>query len=318
MPSSPNSENNIVLYHFVKRVYRFVFIAIIGLIAIVVSAYWIGFRVDADLQQQENLLLLRSNATTLSGLTLGMRNSQIQFLIRKDPSAVQEHHDLSNRALVLVGQMGRNPLVRLIEKPHRSLNELLQQQMQKFDLIAMRLQRIGLSEKSGLHQKLRSDARALEEALNELKVDTLLVSLLMMRRHEKDFLVRGQKMSLIAMNRQMQIFAEKLRMISQVNEDQYNLKEMLHNYRTTFIKLAKDTLQLEQDLEEFKLLSKEFQLVLDNTSIFLTMQSERVSHELKYDFAWFKSLLGGFALILIFVLGFQGLSIIRQMTKSEK
>lgn len=318
MLNKSKSANNIVAYHFGKRVYRFVFIAVLGLLAIVLSAYWSGYKIDQDIQHQENLQVLRQGATTLSGITLEMREAETRFLLRKSLKFVQEHRDLSNRSLTLINQMGQNPLVTLIEKPRRSLNELLQQRIQQFDLMIMRRQKIGLTEKTGLQYEMRRVAHSLEKALNELKVDTLLVSLLMMRRHEKDFLTRGKKLSLIAINRQMQIFAQKLRLISQLKEDQYNLNEMLKNYRLTFTELAKEKMLLDQDIANLNQLSHNFHLVLDSTTAFLKMQSEKAADSLKHDLNWFKSLLSSFALILILVVGLQGILIIRQITKIKE
>ncbi|MEN8236777.1 MAG: hypothetical protein ABFQ95_04460 [Pseudomonadota bacterium] len=318
MPDQSNAANNIVLYSFVKRVYRFVFIAVLGLMVMVLLAYWVGYRIDQDLQHQENLQTLRRDATTLSGVAFAMRDTETQFLLHKNLTFVQEHRGLANRAMTLVSQMGHNPLIGLVSKPPRSLNEFLQQRIQQFDLIIMRGQKVGLTEKFGLHYKLRLVARSLEKALNDLKVDALLVSLLMMRRHEKDFLTRGQKMSLVAMNQQMQIFSSKLRLILQVQEDQYNLNEMLQSYWSIFMELAKEKNQLAQDIENLKRMSLDFRLVIDNTTALLRMQSENAAETLKRDLAWFKSLLSGFALLLILVIGLQGILIIRQMTKADE
>ena len=51
-------------------------------------------------------------------------------------------------------------------------------------------QRLGLDEKSGLEGALRASVHAIEVKLNELKDPRLLVTMLMMRRHEKDFMLR--------------------------------------------------------------------------------------------------------------------------------
>ena len=93
---------------------------------------------------------------------------------------------------------------------------------------------------------------------------------------------------------------------------------MLQDYRLTFMELAKEKMQLEHNVESLKRTSKNFGLVLDNTTAFLKQQSEKASETLKYDLAWFKSMLGSFALILIFVLGLRGILIIRKLTKTKQ
>ena len=50
---------------------------------------------------------------------------------------------------------------------------------------------IGLSEKQGLRGALRTSVHQIEATFREIDSDKLMVSMLMLRRHEKDFLLRG-------------------------------------------------------------------------------------------------------------------------------
>ena len=50
--------------------------------------------------------------------------------------------------------------------------------------------RLGLNENSGLEGALRGSVHAIETKLNELNEPKYLVTMLMMRRHEKDFMLR--------------------------------------------------------------------------------------------------------------------------------
>ncbi len=52
-------------------------------------------------------------------------------------------------------------------------------------------QKLGLTEKEGLQGQLRNAVHAVEAKVNEAKLDALAVKMLMMRRHEKDFMLRG-------------------------------------------------------------------------------------------------------------------------------
>ena len=59
-----------------------------------------------------------------------------------------------------------------------------------FAAVAETRLRLGLNENSGLEGALRSSVHAIEAKLNQLKEARLLVTMLMMRRHEKDFMLR--------------------------------------------------------------------------------------------------------------------------------
>ncbi len=60
-----------------------------------------------------------------------------------------------------------------------------------FSQLVALTRRIGLNEDSGLRGALRQAAHRVEDSFRRAGNDTLLVGLLMMRRHEKDFLLRG-------------------------------------------------------------------------------------------------------------------------------
>ncbi len=60
-----------------------------------------------------------------------------------------------------------------------------------FSQLVALTRRIGLNEDSGLRGALRQAAHRVEDSFRRAGNDSLLVGLLMMRRHEKDFLLRG-------------------------------------------------------------------------------------------------------------------------------
>lgn len=61
---------------------------------------------------------------------------------------------------------------------------------QQFQKIITSQQKIGLNKTSGLYGTLRNAAKSLETQLNQLDDATLRVQLLLLRRHEKDFMLR--------------------------------------------------------------------------------------------------------------------------------
>ncbi|MFX8653078.1 hypothetical protein ABTM19_20345, partial [Acinetobacter baumannii] len=68
-----------------------------------------------------------------------------------------------------------------------------------FDAVVETKQRLGLDEKSGLEGRLRASVHEIEAKVDQLRQPPLLVTMLMMRRHEKDFMLRrdaryGQEM----------------------------------------------------------------------------------------------------------------------------
>jgi methyl-accepting chemotaxis protein len=104
---------------------------------------------------------------------------------------------------------------------------------------------LGFDENSGIQGQLRQDIHTVEQQLNYLLTapsqnsnvtpSQLLVQLLMMRRHEKDFILRGEKETYskkIEANKNL--FLNILSSSSFPNTEKDNLKKHLNNYITSF------------------------------------------------------------------------------------
>ncbi|MDQ6977326.1 MAG: hypothetical protein Q9M75_04365, partial [Ghiorsea sp.] len=65
---------------------------------------------------------------------------------------------------------------------------------------------LGLSKDDGLTGKLRSAVHTVEHQLKKYKKDTLMVSMLMLRRHEKDFMLRHQEKYLDKFHKEIKHF----------------------------------------------------------------------------------------------------------------
>jgi len=71
-------------------------------------------------------------------------------------------------------------------------------------------ERLGLSEKEGLRGQLRQAVHAAEAEIKQVNDDALLASMLMLRRHEKDFMLRGKDKYIDKWNREWARFHDLL------------------------------------------------------------------------------------------------------------
>ncbi|MBF0438824.1 MAG: methyl-accepting chemotaxis protein [Magnetococcales bacterium] len=125
---------------------------------------------------------------------LEARRSEKDFLARKDfkyVERVEKFVDLAQKeARQLSGlrePVGNGSGAQMAER----IRGLLDTYLSSFREIVEAWKIQGLDHESGLQGKFRVSAHELEKAFNEF--DTLKVDLLMMRRHEKDYLLRGQE-----------------------------------------------------------------------------------------------------------------------------
>ena len=71
------------------------------------------------------------------------------------------------------------------------LNNGIAEHAAQFRKVVQLHEQLGLDEKSGLQGALRAAVHEVETKLKEANLESLTIKMLMMRRHEKDFMLRG-------------------------------------------------------------------------------------------------------------------------------
>jgi methyl-accepting chemotaxis protein len=141
-----------------------------------------------------------------SGL-LQARRYEKDFLLRNELQYSERHRKTMEENLSLLSN-----LQGLVKDPQIShnierLNEFFSEYQQGFDnLVEIKL-KVGLNEEMGLLGNLRKSVHDVEHTLKQHKTDKLTVSMLMMRRHEKDYLAREKDKYIDKMTKQQTIFS---------------------------------------------------------------------------------------------------------------
>ncbi|MBB5047375.1 methyl-accepting chemotaxis protein [Rhodopseudomonas rhenobacensis] len=168
---------------------------------------------------------------------LRMRRAEKDFLLRKDEKNVQEHLQMSKEVSADLDDMrrqasalGQNDLV-------QNLNAM-QAGTADYDahfaaLTAARV-KLGLKEDKGLEGSLRASVHAIEGALKAFDRPSLAVTMLMMRRHEKDFMLRGEAKSGDDMKKRAAEFSAQLARSDIPAEAQADLGRKLEAYQRDF------------------------------------------------------------------------------------
>ncbi len=132
---------------------------------------------------------------------LEARRSEKDFLARKKMDYVERVKLNTQKAIKQLEYL-------LTEDPEarREVEEginLIKQYQKRFLTVADLVQSMGLTEKVGLRGKLRSAIHEAEEVINTYQDDKLLAAMLMLRRREKDFIIRGDMKYLGKFNKDM-------------------------------------------------------------------------------------------------------------------
>ena len=113
---------------------------------------------------------------------------------------------------------------------------------------------MGLTEKEGLRGELRNAVHAIEHHLHDIGEDNgmLMVSMLMLRRHEKDFVIRGAQKYVDEHTAEAQKFRKLLKIISTIGRtDKEEIRAQLNHYQRAFGNYAKKRAELKKLRSEF-------------------------------------------------------------------
>ncbi|MEO5670255.1 MAG: hypothetical protein ABIR26_06140 [Ramlibacter sp.] len=164
-------------------------LAIFGLLAVayVGTTVFITQRVGAQAQ----LGGFAVSALTFNNELLEMRRNEKDFLERKTRAELDKHKINYDHAVASIAKARDNPQadaenVKTLEKVEADLATY----RKAFVAAADQQVALGLDENTGLQGELRKSVRAAEATVTKLGVDSLEVSILSLRRHEKDFILR--------------------------------------------------------------------------------------------------------------------------------
>ncbi len=314
MKKDEKLEDRYFFYKLTKRVHRLVLVSILGTLAVVGSIYWVDYLIERDLRKQMNFQMIHGESLLLSSINSAMREASKNYLLNKNTDYARLYLELANRGLNSIDKIRSNPLFKFVEKPVLALNSQMQAQAQQFDLVTLGVNKVGLTEKDGLQLKVRTAAHAMESLIQEIRIDALFVTLLMIRRYEKDFMVRGDRSSIIGMKQQINFLQVLLTNLPREVESKQSLQEILNTYIVVFQQLVEERVKLEIEIKKLDELAKGFSLVLDTTITYLKHQSESSAKMAMTDLLLFKSVLGTFAIFLVLLVGLQGILLIRQVS----
>jgi len=184
------------------------------------------------------------NARTISELNrkveielLESRRAEKNFLLRNDLKYVNLQIEIDNSAVAdlrtlhdKIVAIGKSDMAHRIE----AMSASLKQYQVHFSSVVEQKRKLGLDEKSGLEDRLRTSVHRIEAKIAELHEPTLLTGMLMMRRHEKDFMLRRDGKYAEEMNKSAAEFAAEVEKADIPAATKADLKQGLADYQRDF------------------------------------------------------------------------------------
>ncbi|WP_428687889.1 methyl-accepting chemotaxis protein [Roseibium sp.] len=181
-----------------------------------------------------------------------MRRSQKDFLLTKDPAFVEEYHSEFQLATTSLDGVEAKPQAESIKGNVQALRGVLEQHKSGFEVLSADQTEMGLDEKSGLQGALRAAVHDVEDRLKKANLDSLTVKMLMMRRHEKDFMLRGDAKYIGRIDERRKEFAELLKASGLGAADQAEIKALLDTYQTAFGNYAGKAQDIQNELQQLE------------------------------------------------------------------
>ncbi|OKH88217.1 methyl-accepting chemotaxis protein [Thalassospira sp. TSL5-1] len=230
-------------------------ISLIGAIALVVFAFVaIGQFVSNQSRQvaEQAAQIATENRQMIGEVSLEFLNARRRekdFLLRRDEEYVDLHGATVSSVIDGLNYLHARPEMSADRATINQIRDLFQSYAKAFGEVVVLQRDIGLDEKSGLMGKLRSSVHAVESDLKKYDADKLTVLMLMMRRHEKDFLARLDRKYLAEIQQRLAEFKTALSINNDIPAaDKTRLLQLMTSYIADFTNVADAISQREEKL----------------------------------------------------------------------
>jgi methyl-accepting chemotaxis protein len=276
---------------------------------IVAAAYFAVVNVAADSAKQ---------TTQLTGFQLKMeaaksdmlqaRRAEKDFLLRFDTKYLDRHVQVMQntyRDLNEASSLAPTTQTRTMVGEIRKFAQLYEQSFKQ----AVETQiKLGLDEKSGQHGAMRQAVHEVESQVNEYKDAVLLNSMLMMRRHEKDFIQREARKYIRRMASEQENFTNLLAVSALSQEVQEQVSNLMNVYHVTFNDFASGTRQVNDDIKVYREAVHKTEPLLDEA----VMVAERLVQENRAQTEQTSSMITlAFTIVLILIAAITIISLLR-------
>ncbi|WP_417836012.1 methyl-accepting chemotaxis protein [Thalassospira tepidiphila] len=240
--------------NFLSRMRLLYQISLIGGVALLIFIVVGAVQFIAEQQRRaaeevaESALENKLVADAVSREFLNARRREKDFLLRMDEKYVSEHASVVEDVNVGLEQLEQAPELNAFDAQLQEIVTAFANYDAKFSVVVGLQREIGLNEEEGLLGRLRSSVHNVEEALKKYNADNLTVIMLMMRRHEKDFLARLDPKYVGRIDDRLAEFGPALAASNIPADEQDKITDLMKSYVADFKALSEKILQREAEL----------------------------------------------------------------------
>jgi methyl-accepting chemotaxis protein len=185
----------------------------------------------------------------LESESLQIRRPEKDFLLLRDPAYVDLYDASMDEARSLLGRLETLSTDFDMNRALAALGLILPNHERQFHGVVDDITAVGLDESVGLQGALRGAVHDIEDLLKTHTDDTLEIKMLMMRRHEKDFIMRLQSKYIDRIGAREEEFLSRLEDVRFPDEVKAEIREKLQSYVTAFRAYARQRTKVEEDIK---------------------------------------------------------------------
>ncbi len=215
------------------RVFLLAVLALVGIVAI--SAIFLGQRqVEAGYRATADALTEKQAA--VASMSASVRDSLLweqSFLLHKDMTAVEKFQKAVGEVRIGLDGLKASATGELVGQTE-NLAEGLKIYEEAFAALVADNQNLGLDQDSGLEGAMRSAVHSIEQRLEAVEEPAIRASMLTLRRHEKDFILRGNAAYLEKHTAEAETFTALVKQAFRPGAQRSRVMDALEVYRTAF------------------------------------------------------------------------------------
>ena len=226
-------------------------VGMVGAGAVAGVSYWSAQVIDALQAQLTVVSAIENTGHQLGTQILLARRFEKDFIIRRSTEDADRNVRATTQALATLAELKKQTAA-LEPGRAESLGELEPHLLVYRDAFAALVAsdvKLGLNENSGLEGDLRKAVRDAEGRVREARVPELVILALMMRRHEKDYLLRGGLEYRDELVKRANEFNAALEFIPDTSLRD-TLRSLIERYRTSFLNYVAEKSHARQKAAE--------------------------------------------------------------------
>lgn len=262
--------NLVTWFHDIKIVNKLAIvlgITLTGFLLLTLAYYVVVAAEDTAWKKAEQTNEFIRFANQANASMLQARRREKDFLLRNDTKYIDQHARTVAEIKQDIATMTK--LARSDEQ--RRISAEVQKNLQVYDTtfndMANSKIQLGLDENSGLHGKMRQSVHTVEEVLGKYEEPLLGQSMLMMRRHEKDFIQRKQDKYISKMAEQQDIFWDLLKTSKLPKAAKAKITNKMTDYHNAFLAYASSSRKVGDDIAVLREAGNKAESALDQILI---------------------------------------------------